>query len=400
MKKILYVWLFATLLPVVGSAQVEYNLGGYIKYLPSQTWVNTSILPPPFNAVFPESFDDHVIHNRLNFYVGRKYEAGPPWWSVEMGMRNRAFYGYQASQSAFGTSLDTDPGLVDLRWLWNEGGEVLFASEIDRLFFHYETNRFLVTVGRQRINWGIHNVFNPNDIFNQYNYFDFDYEERPGTDALQFQYNLGDGFSSISVAYSPKKEGFNESTLAALYKSNYNGYDWQVLAGYTYYDAVLGGGWAGAIGGVGFKGEGAYYYSTNTDFSESNFTATVGWDYMFSNGIYASASYLYNGLGKVNPSILDQLQLQQTRLSSKNIFPYRHTIMLTGSFNVTELLALNLSWFQSYNFDQAAFVPGVTYSITNDLDAMVIAQLFSVRDQNENMALFNTALYARLKYSF
>lgn len=381
-------------------AQNEFTVGGYLKYLPSQTWINKGLIPPILRDAIPASYDDHLIHNRLNFSYGTKYSAGPPWWSVEMGVRNRIFYGYQSSVSGFRESVDTDPGLVDLKHVWNSEGEVVFLSEIDRLFFHYETNRIVLTVGRQRINWGIHNVFNPNDIFNQYNYFDFDYEERPGTDAVNFQYNLGDGFSSVSVAYSPSANGFEESTLAALYKSNYRFYDYQILAGYTYRDIVIGGGWAGAIGGVGFKGEFAQYISTNEAESESNFTATVGGDYMFANGIYASVSYLYNGLGSVNPTLLEQLELRNTRLSSKNIFPYRHTIMVTASYNLTSLWALNFSWFQSHNFDQAAVVPGITYSISNNWDAMILAQMFTARDVNENPALFNTTLFGRLKWSF
>ncbi|TNE27660.1 MAG: hypothetical protein EP346_11705 [Bacteroidetes bacterium] len=398
MKKSLSILLI--LLGVSVFAQREFTVGGYLKYLPSQTWVNKGLIPPFLQDAIPASYDDHLIHNRLNFSFGTQYSAGPPWWSVEMGVRNRIFYGYQSSVVGFRESVDSDPGLVDLKHVWNDDGDVVFLSEIDRLFFHYETNRIALTVGRQRINWGIHNVFNPNDIFNQYNYFDFDYEERPGTDAVNFQYNLGDGYSSVSLAYSPSTNGLEESTLAALYKSNYRLYDYQLLVGYTYHDVVIGGGWAGAIGGVGFKGEFAQYISTDEVESESNFTATIGGDYMFGNGIYASLSYLYNGLGSLNPTLIEQLALRNTRLSSKNIFPYRHTLMLTASYNLTSLWALNFSWFQSHNFDQAAVVPGVTYSISNNWDAMILAQMFTARDAEDNPALFNTTIFGRVKWSF
>lgn len=385
---------------LISTAQTEWNVGGYLKYLPSQTWVNEAVLLPVMSGLIPSSFDDHLIHNRLNITVNSPYEEGPPWWSAEMGVRNRIFFGYQAQTDAFRNSLEADPGVVDMRWLWANADGVLFHTEIDRLNFRYETADYSVKVGRQRINWGIHNVFNPNDIFNQYNYFDFDYEERPGADAAHFQYNLGDGFSSLELAYAPNFRKAEESTAGLLYKANWKGYDWQVLAGYSVYDVVFGGGWAGAIGGAGFKGEWAYYHSTDSLMSESNFTGTIGFDYVFGSGLYGSVSYLYNGVGSLNPSIVEQLELRQSRLSSKNIFPYRHTLMVSISHPLGMLWNVDLTWFQSHNLDQAALVPGLRYSISNNWDAMILAQIFSARNAAGDPALFTSAVYARLKWSF
>ncbi len=388
--------LFLVCISTTAFAQ-SVQVGGYLKYLPSHTFVNKGVLPPIFEDAFPSSFGDHLIHNRLNISLeSATYQA----WSVNLGMRNRVFWGYQANTDAFKLALEEDPGLVDLRWLWNPNGQILFHTEVDRLNFSYQSNRFTLRVGRQRINWGIHNVFNPNDIFNQYNYFDFDYEERPGADAIYTQYYLDDGFSSFELAFSPNFETTEESTAALLYRSNWRGYDWQVLAGYAFYDLVLGGGWAGNLGRAGFKGEAAYYHSTDTALSESNFTGTLGVDYMFNNGVYGSVSYLYNGLGSLNPSVLDQLSLRQTRLSSKNIFPYRHTIMLSTSYTLSMLWTIDLAWFQSHNFDQSAFVPGLRYSISNNWDAMILAQVFSVRTESDRIALFTSAIFARVKWSF
>ncbi|NVK28761.1 MAG: hypothetical protein HWE14_11990 [Flavobacteriia bacterium] len=397
MKRVLFLLFLGMISPCV-SAQ-GWQVGGYLKYLPSQTWINEGVLPPQFQGFLPSSYTDQVIHNRLNINWENTTSRGT--YAFEAGVRNRLFYGYTSSQEAFKSSLRDDPGAVDMRWLWTDG-DVLFHTEIDRLNFTFRQDNFTFRIGRQRINWGIHDVFNPNDIFNQYNYFDFDYEERPGADAVFAQYYLGDGFSSIEFAASPSFDQLEQSTVGLIYKSNTNGYDYQALVGYTYYDIVLGGGWAGSIGGAGFKGEAAYYLSTDSVRSESNFTASMGVDYMFSSGIYGMVSYLYNGLGEVHPSIADQLSLRQARLSSKNIFPYRHTIMVSASYPINPIWNVNLAWFQSYNFDQAAFVPGVTYSISNNWDAMLIAQIFTVRTDGESsdIALFNSALFARLKWSF
>lgn len=378
----------------------QWSVGGYLKYMPSQTYLNEGLLNSMTNLPFPAAYDDHLLHNRINLnWYSQANEYGN--FSFEMGLRNRVFYGFQASQPGFASSLELDPGLFDMRWLWNDpNDEVLFHSEIDRLNVGFSKGDFSMRMGRQRINWGIHDVFNPNDIFNQYNYFDFDYEERPGADAVWIQQYLGDGFSAVELAFSPDIDNPGRSTGVALFKSNYRGYDYQVLAGYSFYDLVVGGGWAGSIGGAGFKGEAAYYHSTDPIRSESNFTMSLGGDYLFSNGIYASASVLYNGLGALEPTLFDQLQLRQTRLSSKNIFPYRWTVMLSTSYTLNPLWSVNLAWFQSHAFDQAALIPSITYSLSSNLDAMLLAQIFSVRALSGDMTLFTSAVYGRVKWSF
>ena len=54
--------------------------------------------------------------------------------------------------------------------------------------YDYRDNKINFRIGRQRINWGTTTIWNPNDIFNAYNFLDFDYEERPGMDGGKFQY--------------------------------------------------------------------------------------------------------------------------------------------------------------------------------------------------------------------
>ena len=74
----------------------------------------------------------------------------------------------------------------------------------DRLFIEWNKEKWNIRIGRQRINWGINLAFNPNDIFNAYNFLDFDYEERPGVDAARVQYYYGSfsGLDLVTVSYT------------------------------------------------------------------------------------------------------------------------------------------------------------------------------------------------------
>ena len=76
---------------------------------------------------------------------------------------------------------------------------VVFNTTIDRVFLEYNKNDWEVRVGRQRINWGINLAWNPNDVFNAYSFFDFDYEERPGSDAIRIRKYTGIA-SSVELA--------------------------------------------------------------------------------------------------------------------------------------------------------------------------------------------------------
>ena len=108
--------------------------------------------------------------------------------------------------------------------------------------------------GRQRVNWGVNLVWNPNDVFNTFSYFDFDYEERPGTDAVRVQYYTGVTSSAELVYKMGKKCQRNGFGRLVSFHHNWN-YDFQFLGGWVGTDFVAGTGWSGDIRGAGFRGE-------------------------------------------------------------------------------------------------------------------------------------------------
>ncbi|CAL6315246.1 unnamed protein product [Bathycoccus prasinos] len=124
---------------------------------------------------------------------------------------------------------------------------------MDRLYLDIYLGDWEMSIGRQRINWGISTFWNSNDIFNAYNFTDFDYEERPGSDAILIRKYIG-FTSSIEFAIAATDD-INKLKAGLLYKFNLKNYDYQILAGLSENYLALGGGWSGAIKQVGFKGE-------------------------------------------------------------------------------------------------------------------------------------------------
>lgn len=401
MKKLLL--LFFIMFSVSAFSQEEeeekpknYELSGYVKLMGTFNHFNTDFIPPFVPAgLIPGSYEDYLIHNRLDFkyYPTSKLTFG-------VSMRNRMFYGYRVKNDpTFEQSLEDNSGLVKLSFNYWDSQDVMLNTIFDRLWAQWGTEKWNIRLGRQRINWGVNTVWNPNDIFNQYNYLDFDYEERPGTDALRIQF-FPNFLSTIEASFSPNKE-LEQSVAALMYKTNKWNYDFQFLGGYYKQDAVFGAGWAGNLKNAGFKGEFSYY-APLTDSTESNFTFSPSIDYQFKNGLYVLFSYLYNGLGtnELNPS--EVLISNSTTMSAKDLFLFKHTLFLSSQFQITPLVQSSIAFMVSPDLSSLVFFPSLTYSVTTDLDALIALQMFATENElkNDNFQWMSAAIFGRLKYSF
>jgi len=268
--------LLCFLLPKQAFVQEsKVTLNGYIKdlymyYSPGITIPNSDM----------DNLWTNTIHNRLNF----KWYAFTKLTAV-VEMRNRLIVGNLVRDFPFyKNTVDMDHGIIYLSRIWAQGDSWFIHSMIDRAYLDYSYGKWQVKAGRQRINWGINLVWNPNDIFNSFSYFDFDYEERPGSDALRVQYYTG-ATSSAELVYQP---GHNDAknTLAGMFRFTKWDYDFQLLGGKANNDGVIGGGFSGDIRGAGFRGELTHFEPLN-DRSYRATVASVSADYTFLNSWYS-----------------------------------------------------------------------------------------------------------------
>jgi hypothetical protein len=232
-KLILILSLFLATAGIIVSQEKQkfLTLNGYFSMMQSVM----------FDSVSGPFVVDNLLHNRLNF---KGYVNEHITFATEF--RNRLFTGdmVRADQD-YSETVGSDDGLVDLSWNILDKQSFLLNTSVDRLWADFNYGKFQARVGRQRINWGQTLVWNPNDIFNVYSYFDFDYVERPGSDAVRLQY-YPDYSSAFEIALKADYE--NKITGAALYRFNTHGYDIQFLAGvFNSEDFVAGTGWSGSI---------------------------------------------------------------------------------------------------------------------------------------------------------
>ncbi len=386
------------LLSLSSAAQWDFSFYGYVKALGTFNHLNKDPYPAFLQPQIPGSYEDYQIHNRFNFDLYYNTQ-----WHANVGMRNRLFYGYTYDNSpTLITDLQNDPSTVmDLSFMWTNPNSALSVL-FDRAWLEYDNQKIRVRLGRQRINWGINTVWNPNDIFNQYNYFDFDYEERPGVDAAAFQWYITPR-SSLELAYSPDLDDTQKSIGGLLYKTNVKGYDLQVLQAYFQGDYVAGAGWAGSIGNVGFKGEVSTFVPIDEIDStrQDNTVISAGLDYSLPVGLYMQVGYLYNQRGNSNNSILGSGLLSNQTLTAKNLFPYQHTTFVGFNFAVTPLLSADLSTMTTLDFKNFFLIPSLSYSLAENLDLLLLAQVFwGVPPAQTDSYFLGSSIFTRLKYSF
>jgi hypothetical protein len=357
-----------------------FSAGGYLSSLQSLM----------FEDIDDEWITDNLIHNRLNFrvYAGPKITLG-------LELRNRIFTGDMLkTYPDYASMVDSDRGWMDLSWNNINRNSLIFNTAIDRLWLDFTGNNFQLRIGRQRINWGQTFVWNPNDVFNAYSYFDFDYVERPGSDALRLQ--LYPSFSS-TLELAAKLDNEEKLTAAGLYRLNAGGFDIQFLAGYVSgTDWVLGTGWSGALGSTSFRGEFSWF-QPDENFSDTSGTGllTLGFDRSFSgNGSIQLQAMYCNNPKEFN----DFDSFYSGNLSARDLAFSEFSLFVSISTPVTPLFNAGGSFIYYPGLDGYFAGPSIDASLAENMDLSFLWQHFKADLLNEEMKI--NLVFLRYKYSF
>ena len=337
------------------------------------------------------SISSNMFHNRFSC----SYDITENL-SLRADMRNRLFWGEMSKVNAgFEQSINTRPGLMGLsETIFNTSG-ILLHSMLDRIAITYKPQGWNITFGRQRINWGVHTVWNPNDIFNTYNLLDFDYEERPGCDALRIQ-KLYDN-STIEFAMKPDTT-IKSSIAALLFKTNYEGYDIQLLAGMYKEDYIIGTGWAGNIGEAGFKGECSYFTPIEHNVNKKNSVSlSLMLDQTFADNWYCSIGALYNSTVNLQQSLFT---LQSNALSPKQIFPFETTFYVGINKQLSPINTIGCTVLYSPTNYALILMPLITYNIAENIDIDFISQSFFAQKDDGEYSNLATSIFFRSRWSF
>jgi hypothetical protein len=381
---LLFLLIFVPLQAFVQESKISLN--GYVKelymfYSPEYPIPGTDL----------DYLATNIIHNRLNlkWYTSKKL-------TTVVEMRNRLMFGNLVSKfPGYQSTVDVDNGLVDLSWITAQSNSWFVHSMIDRAYLDYSSGKWQIRTGRQRVNWGINLVWNPNDIFNTFSYFDFDYEERPGTDAVRIQYYTGTT-SSAELVYKPGRNRAR-TAFAGMYRFSKWDYDFQFIGGQAGNDWIVGGGWSGDICGAGFRGEFTHFEPANSQSFQST-VASISADYTFSNGWYIHSSALFNSTGKLGKAGGMDV-LFNPDMSAKQLSYARWSLFGQVSRPITPLISGSFSGIVNPSDGSFYVGPALTYSVLNNLELMLTGQLF-FGDSGTEFGDIGQLAFGRLKWSF
>ena len=384
MRKIVLIIVALLLVQFTFSQDKKWSLTGYVSNMESVMFME-------IDEIKLDEHYNNLIHNRLNFNWYAK-----DWLTVNLEVRNRLQWWSLSDimPIEYGSSMADDPGCFDVSENLLSGKSYALNTMLDRAYLEFNKDKWNIIVGRQRINWGQNFVWNPNDIFNSYSFFDFDYAERPGADALRIQYYTS---MSSSVEVAMKANHNDDITAAGLYRFNKWNYDFQLLAGMlNSTDWVTGFGYTGSIKDAGFSGELTYFKPMEgEDESQEMIVAGIGGNYTFQNSLMLQMEILYSQNAGQGFGLLEYYNQE---LSAKTLAFTEYSIMGQASYTFTPLLSGTLAAMYYPEEDGYYIGPSIDYSLSNNLSLSLFGQYFDVPMGEFDTKM--TTVYLRIKGNF
>lgn len=386
MKGVMFV-LVVSLTSIISFGQTsdsvvvkKLQIRGYVKNMQSFT----------FNGAFDSLISGNVIHNRLNF----RWQPGLRVTGA-IEFRNRLFWGEEVRiVPDFSSGLRYGNEFVNASIVWFESPGIVFQTDIDRFWLEYHSKALAIRIGRQRINWGIGSLWNPNDIFNTYNFLDFDYEERPGRDAVKIQYQFS-GMSNLEMSAAFADDQFRQGVAAVRYFTNKWNYDFQFSTGVYKERLTLGTGWSGSINDWGFKGE-MQFFAADKDTCDV-FNMVLETDYIGGEGWYFNGGFLFNSAGLTGT--IENWSLVEFQLSPEQLMPTRWNTMFSISKQISPLFTGTITTIYSPGTNLLIVLPTINYNLATNLDLDIIWQSFYA-EQSSGFDPITYRGYLRLKWSF
>ncbi len=218
--------------------------------------------------------------------------------------------------------------ILHVAWEPYRGNDLHYRTKLHRAYAKFSVDKFSLTLGRQQIRYGSGKLWNPLDILNPISpTFVEGIEEQKGTDALKMDI-YPDEKTEISIVFNPKKSNdkiehfnFQESNYLLHAKTAIGDVDIAILGGYISRRGVAGFDFAAIL----FKGmlrgslmasqapadyKPDYLAMAITNYfpqydlrkllpgkNEKRsiyFSANLGYEYNFKNGLYVLVEYFYN----------------------------------------------------------------------------------------------------------
>ncbi len=355
---------------------------------------------------------------RLDAFVGESFSARLDWDNelrfgnldtLFSGLRPAdTFFGWEEEIHAFGFSRGT--------------GHRQWVTRIYRGFVRWEPEPFEVTVGRQRIAWGVGRIWNPTDRLSFVPPLAIESDQAPGADAIDLRYRLS-GMSYVQAVYAAGTSS-DEARYALRYQGVVRDVDVSVMAGVFDRARVVGFDLAANLLDAAIRLEAAYTDPRRDVWPigapeprelDDFFQVVVSADTNLpvGTGLYALVEHLYNGnaLGfgageagpllpffestdvppqGLDPSTAAALGGPFVTTASTAIFGSslvvsgsEHVTALQFSYDLSAALRGDLLTLYDWDGDSAAFFVQLAFNGWDAVELAVGVQAFAGKDRSE-----------------
>ncbi len=201
-------------------------------------------------------------------------------------------------------------------------------SLIYRGYLRYSGEKHMLTLGRQRVPFGVGRIWNPIDIFNPINITSIETDERIATEALRYEYAIN-SLSNLDVTLSHKKQ-------AARLKGYLDVADVALVLLKDEHREIIGYEIEGEFKSITLRSEGGYFSDTK------NYRYIIGAEYGFENSLIILTEFYHDRA--------------------------LHTKQLALNLNYQYSALLNMNFLTLKNFQNSAIMiaPSFSYSLSDE----------------------------------
>ena len=367
--KILVLIICLMTTPLVGTADTEFQVGGYYKNFSTA-----------FNSPLPDTSMMGVVVNRLRLNLSYA-PTDALSFALAYDFSPRVQDPLLFSQSPIAVGVASSRYRVadfDSR-IYPENSESISSvgiyHNLDRAAVQFSTDFADFSIGRDAIAWGSARIINPTDIIAPYSFDQLDTEDRVGVDAVRVRIPIG-VMGEIDTGYIfGDKFNFDKSAIFLRTQLNAVETDFSILLLEFQRDLLVGFDVARGIGGTGFWLETAYVFNRpfddNAKASEGYLRTSVGLDYSFGGEIYTFIEYHFNGAGANEPE--DFLtNLEQPAYTRGGVYLLGTHYLAPGLlYQLTPLISLSGQILFNLSDPSTWVAPQITYNIAEDIHLSV-----------------------------
>lgn len=252
-------------------------------------------------------------------------------------------------------------------------GEGEAFAQIHRLYGGYADGTHRLSIGLQKITFGVGRIWNPTDLFNPKNPFALEPDEMAGSFSAAYTYALGD-LSQITALVAQRRD--HSFKYAARVKGNRGGVD-AALSGVASDERTMVGYEIESElspSGIGIRSEGGWF--EDKTLQTRYFQGIVGADYGFANSLIVAAEWLYTS---------QTLSAPQTGASFwGNVLPRSHHYgALSASYLFEPLLGGSMALIVNAEDGSFYAAPSLRYSWADDVTLGCGAMVFGGSGRSE-----------------